>query len=106
MLNEVGRVLRYPRMQALYGLTEADIAEYIEDLETLGVVVEPAEGPPIVFDDPNDDPILYTAVSGDADILCTVDKHFYAPNVLEFCVRRSIRVMSDVQLLRLLRGIN
>ena len=68
-------------------------------------MVIPFEGPPLVLKDPNDDPVVYTALAGQADILCTVDRHFFEPNVLSFCSRYRIQLMSDVQLLHLLRAL-
>ena len=103
ILAEVDRVLRYPRMQALYRMTDGDIWRYLRLLESIGDTVDLMEGPPIVLKDPNDDPVIYTALSGNADILCTVDKHFYEPNVLSFCARYRIRIMTDVELLQFLR---
>ncbi len=55
--------------------------------------------------DANDDPVVYTAVSGQADVLCTVDKHFYEPDVFAFCSRQGIQLMTDVKLLHLLRQL-
>jgi hypothetical protein len=63
-------------------------------------IVVPAEGPPLVLKDPNDDPVVYTALAGGADVLCTVDRHFYEPNVLSFCARYDIQVMTVVELLQ------
>jgi putative PIN family toxin of toxin-antitoxin system len=103
ILAEVDRVLRYPRIQALYRMSDAEIREYLDLLESIGDVVEVAEGAPVVLRDPDDDPIVYTALVGRADILCTVDRHFYDANVLAFCARYGIRLMSDVELLHLLR---
>ncbi|BDC48771.1 hypothetical protein F183_A10870 [Bryobacterales bacterium F-183] len=105
VLDEVARVLHYPRLQKLFSLTEQEIDRHLAMLRSMADIVEPASGPPIVLEDPEDDPVVYTAIAGDADILCTVDKHFYALNVLAFCARHKIRVMTDVQLLRLLREI-
>jgi len=103
LLAELERVLRYPRVQAIYHLDERDIREHVEYLESLAEIVAPAEGPPIVLNDPNDDPVVYTAVAGLVDILCTLDADFYEPNVLAFCSRQRIRILPDVELLRLLR---
>src|SRR5258708_1011266 len=50
--------------------------------------------------DPNDDPIVHTALAGQADVLCSGDKHFYGPSVLSFCSRYRIRLMSEVELLK------
>jgi len=84
-------------------MTDGDIWRYIHLLESIGDHVNLAEGPPIVLKDPNDDPIVYTALVAHADILCTVDKHFYEPNVLSFCARYKIRLMTDIELLHFLR---
>ena len=56
VLDEVKRVLRYPRIQALYHLRDGDIWEYVQLLESIADIVDPAEGAPIVLKDPNDDP--------------------------------------------------
>ena len=103
LLDEVQRVLRYPRLQTIYRLTDGDIWEHVRFLESISEIVEPAEGPPIVLKDPNDDPVVYTALAGQADVLCTVDKHFYEPNVVAFCSRNGIQLITDVELLHALR---
>jgi predicted nucleic acid-binding protein len=63
-------------------------------------LVEPVILEPIVLGDPNDDPVLYTALAGQADVLCTLDNAFYAPEVIEICRKQGISVMNDVELLR------
>jgi hypothetical protein len=54
----------------------------------------------IVLGDPYDDPVVYTAVNGRADVLCALDRHFYAPNVVAFCQQHGTEIMSDVDLLQ------
>ena len=102
ILGEVGKVLSYPRMQALYRLTADEIHAHVEFLRAVARIVEPSAGLPIVLADPNDDPVLYTAVAAGADILCVKDKHFFEPNVVAFCAREDIQVMDDVSLLEML----
>lgn len=87
-------------------MSDAEIREYLSLLESIGDLAEVAEGAPVVLKDPNDEPIVYTALAGRADILCTVDNHFYDPNVLSFCSRNGIRLMSDLDLLHLLRTLH
>ena len=58
---------------------------------------------PVVLNDPNDDPVIFTAVEGRADVLCAMDRDFYAPGVIDFCHQHGIQIMNDVDLLRLLR---
>lgn len=100
ILDEVARVLNYPRLQRLYGLAAAEISEYINELRGFAKLVEPADGPPIIVKDPKDDPVLYTALAAKADILCAFDEHFYLPSVTDFCRSNGIEVMRDVELLR------
>ena len=103
LLKETARVLRYPRMQAVYKLTENDISEHIGVLRARSDLVDPVVHAPVVLADPNDDPVVYTAVAGGADVLCTMDRDFYSPQVISFCRDSGIEIMNDVELLQRLR---
>ena len=94
------RVLYYPRMQALYDLSPDEIREHIAELVSIARIVDPVVREPVVLNDPQDDPVIYTAVDGRAEVLCTLDRDFYEPGVIEFCRKHGISVMSDVELLR------
>jgi putative PIN family toxin of toxin-antitoxin system len=102
LLSEVKQSLLYPRLQALYGLTETDVQEHVDLLQRVSEIVEPTVSEPVIRSDPKDDPVLYTAVDGRADVLCTRDRDFYAPEVVAFCRQRGIEVMNEIELLRLL----
>ena len=58
----------------------------------------------LVRNDPQDDAVLFTAVQGRADVLCTRDRDFYPAEVIAFCRPRGIEVMNELQLLRRMRG--
>ena len=103
LLNETARVLRYPRIQALYKLTDKDISEHIELLRERSDLVDPVVHTPVVLADPNDDPVVYTAVAGRADVLCAMDRDFYRSQVISFCRESGIEIMNDVELLKKLR---
>jgi putative PIN family toxin of toxin-antitoxin system len=103
ILEEVRRTLLYPRLQVQYRLSEQDIEEHVDLLQRASMVVEPILGELVVRADPADDPVVYTAVQGRADVLCTRDKDFYVPEVVAFCRQRGIEIMNDVDLLRQLR---
>ena len=100
LLEETERVLYYPRMQALYDLNPDEIREHIAELVSVAWVVDPVVREPVVLNDPQDDPVIYTAVDGRAEVLCTLDRDFYEPGVIEFCRKHGISVMGDVELLR------
>ena len=63
-------------------------------------MVTPIIHQPVVLADPNDDPVVYTAVDGRADVLCAVDRDFYSPNVVSFCLERGVEIMDDVRLVQ------
>ena len=100
LLREVERALAYPRLQKLWRLTWQDIKEHVQFLEQISQVVDPVIGPSVVLKDPNDDPVVYAAVHGKADALCTLDRHFFEPEVVAFCRHRGISVLTDVELLQ------
>jgi putative PIN family toxin of toxin-antitoxin system len=104
ILSEVKRTLLYPRLQAQYGLAEAEIQEHVDLLQRVATIVEPLIAEPIVRSDPQDDPVLFTAVQGRVDVLCTRDRDFYLPEVMAFCRQRGIEVMNELELLLRMRS--
>jgi len=99
ILAEVGKALSYPHMERVLGITSNEIFEHVEYLRGIARVVEPAGGLPVVLTDPHDDPVIYTAVSSGANVLCARDRAFFQPNVLSFCQRYQIEVMNEIRLL-------
>ena len=100
LLDEIARALGYPRLQKLYNLSAEDIDEHIQWLRDRADLVTPVVYKPVVLADPNDDPVVYTAVAGGSDVLCALDRDFYAAEVVAFCRDRGIEVMNDVDLVR------
>jgi putative PIN family toxin of toxin-antitoxin system len=103
ILGEVGKVLSYPRMEALLGIDSRGIREYLGFLRSVSKIEHPVRGLPVVLNDPSDDPIVYTAVTARADVLCALDRHLHAPNVVAFCKSRNIAVLTDLELLNRLQ---
>jgi len=99
------RVFGYARVRDLARLAEDEIAEYLRYLRSKDVseMVFPGPAPRIVPADEDDDPIVHTAVIGGADAICTLNRHFYNPAVIQYCEERGIPITGDVALLRLLR---
>jgi predicted nucleic acid-binding protein len=84
-------------------LTLQDIQEHVQFLVRISELVHPIIEVPVVIKDPNDDPVVYTAIQGKADVLCTLDRGFYEPQVLAFCRQRGVSVLDDVELLQRLK---
>jgi putative PIN family toxin of toxin-antitoxin system len=102
MLAELSRVLRYPRLAMDHGEDEEAVYEFIGWLRHSAeiIAVNPLTAAPIR--DSNDVVILQTALIGEADVLCTVDRDFFAPPASIFLADRGIAVMTDAQLMRIL----
>src|SRR5438477_5627970 len=68
-LTELLDVLRRPRIRALHRRDEHGIRRAIGRVYKLSaVVLLPADLPAVVLDDPKDDPIVMTAVTGMAEV--------------------------------------
>lgn len=105
ILQTVVAKLALPRIRELSQQDPQAWDEFFLSLADVALRVTPAQGPPVVPGDPEDDLIVYTAVAGRADIICTWDQHLYQPEVLAFCQRRGIRVCRHIDLLEDLRGL-
>jgi predicted nucleic acid-binding protein len=84
-------------------LVRANHRAELSALKISGVMVEIDKtiAPPIR--DGKDVHVIQTALSGKAEYLCTLDRHFYDSAFVEFCARRGVRIINDVDLIRLIR---
>jgi putative PIN family toxin of toxin-antitoxin system len=76
LLQELERVFSYERVRATAKLTSDEIAEYLDYLvaKRVSEIVFPGPAPRVVLSDPDDDPVVHTAVVGSADVLCTLNR--------------------------------
>jgi putative PIN family toxin of toxin-antitoxin system len=100
MLSEVTRVLRYPRLAMDHGENEEAIYEFIGWLRQSAEWVpgDPFTVAPIR--DAQDVIVLQTALIGEANILCTMDRDFFEPPASIFLESRGIEVLTDAQLMQ------
>ena len=106
IVAELRRILAYPRLRAIHGRGDDELEKLVADLAdgTEPVVLSGAALPGVVVGDPDDEAIVATAVLGKADVLCTLDRDLRHPAVVEYCATRGVRVLTDVELLALLRA--
>jgi putative PIN family toxin of toxin-antitoxin system len=105
LLAELARVLAYDRVRRMHQLSDSGIAEFVESVETGAVVVSlPIPLPRVVPHDPDDDLIVATAVAGNANVLCTRNRHLFHEAVLTYCREWGIDIMDDIDLLARLRA--
>jgi predicted nucleic acid-binding protein len=68
ILDEVERVLLYPRLQARYQITHNEAMRFTGNLADAVHMVDPVIVEPVILSDPADDAVLYTAADGKADV--------------------------------------
>ena len=106
LISELSRVLRYERVRRIHGMSDQVIDQFLQDLQTASLMVEPTpdETIAVVVADPDDDQILATAIAASADILCTLDRHLRKPAVVSHCQQNGITILGDVELLERLKS--
>jgi len=104
MLAELARVLRYPRLKAKYNLSETDIYEYIQFLLQAAELVAPDMSLAVPIRDAADATVVQTAITGEADFVCTFDRDFYEEPFTRFLSQTGIKVLDDVTLMHMLRA--
>ena len=78
ILDEIGRVLRYPKIIALHKLAETELLTFLALLSEEGLIVEPAETLHVSPDE-SDNRYIECALAGGADYLVTGDKLHLLP---------------------------
>lgn len=104
MLYELARVLRYPRLQKFYRLSETQVYDYIGFLRSSAQVVPLNPVVPAPIRDVNDVMVMQTAIIGEADVLCTKDDDFFMPPAAEYLNKLGIAVLDDITLMQRLRA--
>jgi putative PIN family toxin of toxin-antitoxin system len=97
-LAELARVLRYPRLQALYSLTEEEIYDYVQFLRSASETVDIDQSLRVPMRDPNDVAILQTAIAGAADLICTLDTDFRDAETVAYCAAAGVEICTDREL--------
>lgn len=104
MLVELARVLRYPRLQTKFQLTETDIYDYIQFLREAAELIVPDTSLVAPIRDAADVVVIQTAIAGEADFICTVDSDFYDDAITRFLSQIGIQVVDDVDAMQMLRA--
>ena len=104
MLFELAKVLRYPRMSALHGLSDGRIYDYIGFLRDASEIVHPNPLLITPIRDINDTVVMQTAIIGEAEVLCTKDQDFFDPPAEPFLRKAGIEVLDDIALMHRLRS--
>ncbi len=77
LLKEYRRVLSYPRVAKLHHMSPEEIGKEIDGLREAAIVVPLAEVPNLIPEDPADNAVIATAVSGEATYVISGDEDLH-----------------------------
>jgi putative PIN family toxin of toxin-antitoxin system len=104
ILKELHTVLGYPRFRQFHKLSDEMIARFIARLQRQALVLDPVGDQEQIMDDPRDVAVIAAAVAGRANVICTLDRHFYQEAVTAYCRQQGLEITDDIELLRRLRS--
>ncbi len=106
LLSELARVLWYDHLRMRHKLSDVQLDDIVGELERASMLVMPpaAMVPPPIPEDVDDHAVVATAIAGNADVLCTRDRHILNDAVRLHCAPHGIKIVDDLALLTLLRS--
>jgi putative PIN family toxin of toxin-antitoxin system len=105
MLAELDRVLRYPRVRKIHGLSDSDIEDFVRSIQQVALVVEVDAAKSVrVTRDRDDDPVIETALRTKANYLCSIDRDIGAKDIVDHCKAFEVEVVTDTALIAILRN--
>ncbi|MCC6740621.1 MAG: putative toxin-antitoxin system toxin component, PIN family [Planctomycetia bacterium] len=97
ILDELGRVLFYPRLRKELAVSDDEIRARVANLGVLAVLAEGEVGGRIVEADPDDDKYVAAALHGQAPFLVSGDRH-----LLDLKDARGVRILKPREFLEVL----
>ena len=97
LLDELRRVLEYPRIAERLGWPEEQRRQFVESFETLTLTTPGMLRLPGVTRDPKDDPVVACAVEGEAEFIVSGDR-----DLLVLGTYQQVRVVTPREFLALL----
>ncbi len=98
ILQELDRLLHYPKLQHRYHLSEEDIQVFLLLIKKQAILVTPTEQVTVIHGDPTNNRYLECALAGQAGVLVTGDQH-----LLELGEYQGVHILTPAGFLAFLR---
>jgi putative PIN family toxin of toxin-antitoxin system len=98
LLQELERVLEYPRLRQRYPLPDDKVQRFLGLLRTYALEVDPTDEITIIQRDPADNRYLECALAGEAQYIVSGDSH-----LLELREYQGVRILAPAEFLILLK---
>lgn len=96
MLQELEKVLRYPRIKNKYNLKDEEIDQAISTIQKFAIVLPDTLKLDVVKDDPDDNKVLACALIVKADYIVSGDRHLLDIGVVEDIPIVTVKYFLDV----------
>ena len=100
ILYELEEVLHYPKIRKMTCMTDPEITTFVQWLTRASKLVDLGTPTPFPIRDYDDWMVLRKAIMGEADVLCTCDRHLHHRGLEPIYRRAGIEVLTDVELLK------
>jgi putative PIN family toxin of toxin-antitoxin system len=97
LLAEYERALNEPSVRRRHQRNPEELRALVDEFRQFGVLVEPAEVPAVILQDPDDNNVLACAIAGAADYIVSGD-----PDLLDLREYEGIRILTPAVFIRLL----
>jgi len=97
IMEELERVLSYPKLMKRHGLDSEELKEFISDLLSIMSLIEEEKIIEVIMEDPSDDKYLSCAIDAKVDFIISGDIHLL--NLGEY---EGIRIVTPAQFLEIM----
>jgi len=97
IMEELERVLSYPKLMKRHGLNSEELKEFISDLLSIMSLIEEEKIIEVIMEDPSDDKYLSCAIDAKVDFIISGDIHLL--NLGEY---EGIRIVTPAQFLEIM----
>jgi putative PIN family toxin of toxin-antitoxin system len=99
IVEELERVLNYPKLMKRHGLGREELKEFISDLLSTMLLIQGEETIEVITEDPSDNKYLSCALNAKADFIISGDVH-----LLKLGEYGGIQIVTAAQFLEIMQG--
>jgi len=99
IIEEMERVLSYPKLMKRHGLEKEELREFVSDLLSIMLLIEEEKTTEVIMEGPSDNKYLSCAINGKVDFIISGDIHLL--NLGEY---EGIQIVTPTRFLQIMGG--
>ena len=96
MVEELGRVLRYPHLRNKYNLKDEEIELAVDTIKKFAIVLPDVIKLNVIKNDPDDNKVIECAIESSSDYILTYDRH-----LLKLKEYKGIKILKPEEILKM-----